>query len=525
LRADHLVIGSGLAALSFAALAASRGRRVIVLEAHEHPGGYGHTFRYGKPPKQYAFNAQLHYVWNCGPGRAVDNVLGKLGLRDEITFETFDADGFDRMRTPDLALDIPNDWDRLRTRLAALFPSDVDAIMGFLDEVQAIDAALEGLSARPTPLDLLRGGGGLARMWHRRRATVQDLFDHHRVPPEAQTLLALQWPDFMLPPERLSIFPWVMLFCGYMRGAYYPTRHFEHVVDTLVARIRARGGEVLLQHRVVDFLFDGDRCVGAEAERVDAKGRPTGERVRFQGAQVICNMDPRRASQMIGPERFSHRVRRKLDYDYSVSNFMVYAVVEGLDLRDHGFGRSNLFHTEDPDLNACFRRMVVQGDYSRPSFAVTVPSLLTSDRSDAPEGTQIVEILTAADHTRFQQLKIGGERAYAAKKKEILEQLLDVIEARYVPGLREHLVFKLTGSPTTNERYVLSPEGNSYGSNMTPDNMGLSRLTHHSSVPGLHFCNASSGFAGFTGTIWTGARLYERLEGDPVFTGPHVRSA
>ena len=93
---------------------------------------------------------------------------------------------------------------------------------------------------------------------------------------------------------------------------------------------------------------------------------------------------------------------------------------------------------------------------------------------------------------------------------------MDVVERDYVPGFRDHLAFQMLGSPTTNERFVNTPRGNSYGSNMTPGNMGPTRLTWESSVDGLHFCNATSGYAGFAGTIWTGANLYEKLSGDRV---------
>ncbi len=71
---------------------------------------------------------------------------------------------------------------------------------------------------------------------------------------EAQTLLALQWPDFLLPPNKLSFFAWVSLFSGYMDGAYYPTHHFEHVIESLVATIRKHGGEVQLNCRVTEKL-------------------------------------------------------------------------------------------------------------------------------------------------------------------------------------------------------------------------------------------------------------------------------
>jgi phytoene dehydrogenase-like protein len=354
----------------------------------------------------------------------------------------------------------------------------------------------------------------LRRIVRYRNATLQDVFDAFRLPLEAQTLLALQWPDFLLPPSKLSFFAWVALFTGYMGGAYYPTRHFEHVIETLVATIRGHGGEVRLRQRVTGFLLDGDRVSGVIAEEVDDDGVATGPVQELHGAEVVANMDPRRAAEMMGPERFSSRVRNQLLYEYSASNFMAYCVVEGLDLRDHGFGRSNLFHTDEPDLNVAFEAMLERGDYSTPSFAVTVPTLLTEDRSDCPAGKQIIEFLTVANYERFKNLRFSNRKQYNLAKRTIFDSILHVVERDYVPNLREHMVFKMLGSPTTNERYANSPRGHSYGSNMTPANMGASRLSWKSSVPGLHFCNASSGYAGFAGTIWTGSNLYGQLSGD-----------
>ena len=160
---------------------------------------------------------------------------------------------------------------------------------------------------------------------------------------------------------------------------------------------------------------------------------------------------------------------------------MVYAVVKGIDLRDYGFGKSNLFHTEEPDLNKAFHCMHILGDYSRPSFAVTVPTLLTENRNDCPPDEQIIELLTVANYQRFLDLKLSNPAGYRKMKNKILDTMLDVLEAHYVPDLRKHLVFQITGSPTTNERYCWSPAGNSYGSNMTPENIGRGRLTHETS--------------------------------------------
>ena len=83
-KIDYLVVGSGIAGLSFGALMAKAGKKVCIVEAHEFPGGFGHTFEMAK---KYKFNAQLHYVWNCGEGETVHQVLKKLDLDKTVTFE------------------------------------------------------------------------------------------------------------------------------------------------------------------------------------------------------------------------------------------------------------------------------------------------------------------------------------------------------------------------------------------------------------------------------------------------------
>jgi phytoene dehydrogenase-like protein len=517
---DYLIVGSGLAGLAFGALMAQAGRRVHVLEAHHHAGGYGHTFDFGGDGRHYRFNAQFHYVWNCGEGRTVHNFLRKLGLEDDVTFEEYDRNGFDRMRMPGWALDIPGSFPELARRLGDLFPHAAGRLADFVAEIRRTEQELDAIPEHGGTIALVARLPRLRRVVRYRHATLQDVFDRFALPKEAQTLLALQWPDFMLPPAELSFFAWVMLFAGYMRGAYYPTHHFEHVIDSLVRVIEKAGGEVRLGVRVTAFLERDRRVLGARTEEVLETGESTGRFEEHYARDTICNMDPRRAAEMIGLERFPPALRRRLSYDYSASNFMAYCAVEGIDLRDFGFGRSNLFHTEHPDLNEVFRAMRDHGDYSRPSFAVTVPSLLTDDGSDRPSGTQILELLTVADYDRFHYLKIANARAYREKKQAVFDAMLDVLERRYVPNLRKHLCFKMTGSPTTNQRYSLSPAGNSYGSAMTPANIGPGRLDHRTSLGGFHFCNASSGFAGFTGTIWTGCRLYEHLSGDSVHRNP-----
>ncbi len=508
MKPDYLIIGSGLSALTFGALMANSGKTVQILEAHEHPGGFGHTFTMAK---KYTFNAQFHYVWNCGEGQSVNQVLKRLGLDKEVTFERYDPNGFDHMRMPGYAMDIPSEPAELIQRLSALFPAHGDRIRQFVDEVEKTGAGLKIVAPPIDPIALLKHPQAAFSAISNVNSTLQDVFDKFQLPQAAQTLLALQWLDFLLPPDQLSFFAWVALFRGYQAGAFYPTQHFEDVINSLVKVIESHGGEVLLNHEISNFQVTDKTVTGVQA--MDLTTHQTAE---FTGDTVICNIDPQRAAKMIGEEKFSQKVRRKLDYEYSASNYMAYCVVKDLDLRDYGFGKWNLSHTGHEDLNEAFAQMYDRHDYSNPSFAITTPTLMTTASRDCPEDCQIVEFLTVANYDYFKQLRENDPKAYRQKKQEILDSILDVVEKHYVPNFRQHLVFDITGSPTTNERYCWCPEGNSYGSILTPRNVGLGRLNHETSLNQFYFCNASSGYPGFAGTVWTGAILYQRLSGDVI---------
>ena len=96
----------------------------------------------------------------------------------------------------------------------------------------------------------------------------------------------------------------------------------------------------------------------------------------------MCNLDPKMAAEMIGPQKFSPKVRKKLNYDYSPSSWISYCSVKGIDLRDHGFGRCNFFHTTENDINKIFNRMYEKGDYKKPSFAISfLINEITFDRN------------------------------------------------------------------------------------------------------------------------------------------------
>ncbi len=93
LDCDDLVMGSGMTGLAVAARLAHGGRRVIVVEAHETPGGYAHFLDLGR----YRFCAQVHYIFGCRPGGSLHALLDELDLIGQVPFPELDPDGYDHV--------------------------------------------------------------------------------------------------------------------------------------------------------------------------------------------------------------------------------------------------------------------------------------------------------------------------------------------------------------------------------------------------------------------------------------------
>jgi len=499
---DDLVIGSGMAGLAVASLLAHAGRRVAVLEAHDALGGYAHTFRM----KDYRFCAQVHYIFNCGEGESIHNLLDKLGCAEEVPFVRLDPEGFDHVVVAGERVRIPNGLAKFRGRLQRRFPEaeralrryfEVIAVLG--DELERLDVPKDRLS-----IDALRAAVRARHVLYYLRWTLEDLYEHVGMPARLRAILAGQCGDYLLPPRDVSLLLHAALVTLYDRGAYYPKNHYFHFVDTLAAAVRRHPGCVVLtEHEVERIETAGGRVTGVTT----TNGR------RFTARRYVSNADPRLTARLAGQEHFAND---RLDYEYSCGTFTMYLGVRGLDLRDHGFGSFNVWHYPDEDLNRQYDDQLRRHDLSNPWLFLSTPTLHSDAPGLCPPGDQILEVATACDHDRFATLRRVDRRAYNLEKKKIRDRILDVIAENYVPGLRDHLVMRVTGTPATNARFVRAPNGNSYGAALTPRNVGPHRAPFRSSLDNLWLANATAGFPSVAGAVGAGTRLYEELSGDRV---------
>lgn len=493
--------------LTVASLLAAAGARVAVIEAHEYPGGCCHTF----PMGDYRFCAAVHYIFSCGEGEPVYNLLRKLGLHQQITFERLDPEGFDRFSCPEQGLHfrVPNGLEKWCERLADRYPAEAAGIRRFFDIARRVSIELRGLPEIRSTLDIIRAAAGAPRVLRHRKHTLQDVFDQCRLSLPVQAILSTQLGDLGLPPARVSFLVYCALISSYGAGAYYPTEHFSAMIEAIAGVIeRAPGCSVVYDSEITRVVTERGRVSAVET----SDGR------RFRGARFICNGDPRKFVSLVGRRHFERRFLRSIDYHYSASSFSIYLGIRGVDLRDHGFGNWNVWHYPHLDINRMYAAQNERGDLSNPWLFMSTPTLCSphSEARHAPGSDQILEIITTCAFEPFAEAWRRGKRDYRRFKRQIRERMLDIVETHYVPDLRQHIALRLAGSPTTNRRYLWAPRGNIYGSELTPANVSASRLGAESSIENLYFTGASAAFPSIGGTVVGGSELYTRLTGDPV---------
>nr|ATQ36019.1 prolycopene isomerase [Proteomonas sulcata] len=456
---DVIVVGSGIAGLSCAALLGRYGYKVLVLESHSYAGGAAHSFEVKSKKGVYKFDSgpSLYSGLSVEDGvmkgqqRCVNPLKQVLDAVDEevecINYDTwgvclpegdFPATVGSEPFAQDLLRLFPGEkgefaveeWRKLQEYMTPLAAASVAlppaAIRFDLGLVKTLWRYLPSMMQNPNAPALLLGP----------YSNVLNKLD-------IKTEFIKNWLDMLcfllsgLPADGTIAAEVAFMFAEWYRPGVqldYPKGGSEGIINALVRGIEKHGGEVRTGAHVEEIM------VCKDAGRGELKARKA----------VVSNAALKSTLRLLPEDAISQDYFQSQEATPECPSFMHLHL---------GFDASGL-----PD-DLCCHYMVVNDwergvDAEQNLVLISIPSVL--DPSMAPEGMHALHAYTPA--TEPYDLWKGLDRKspeYEKLKEERSQVLWKAIE-RVIPDIRKRADVQMVGTPLTHERFLRRHRG-SYG--------------------------------------------------------------
>jgi phytoene dehydrogenase-like protein len=429
------IIGSGVAGLTAGAALANAGHQVTIFEQYHRPGGV-------TAPAEvdgYRWDLGQLIIEGLGPGEPLGLIMAELGVADKIHTRLEDR-GY---VFPDFAIRKPAAYAGVKWRieyLKSLFPQDADGLERYwrdylrFTRLMTIGRRMEhatGLEKLALQAHLYLT---LLPFLPKMKWSAQRIMDDYFQSRQLQAVFIAILADFFTPPTQ---FPGLGVFALNPEAVYEKrmprqlapgTEQLFHysilggistLVDALVARIEAQGGQIRCNSAVTQIVVNDGRVqgvvVGRETFPADAVIASGGAKETFFGLVGEQHL----------PADFAEKVRGQPLMD---SIFMVHLGVD-FDPSPHLQGPVTYFYgTYDIESGIAEGHQGIYHEGEK-GFVVHVPTLHTPGM--APAGRHAMTIYTIAPDKL-------AEGTWAEKKEEYTDKLIAYAE-KHIPALSEHV--------------------------------------------------------------------------------------
>jgi all-trans-retinol 13,14-reductase len=463
---DIIIIGAGLGGLTAGAKLARAGKKVLLLEHHDRPGGCATTFK----RKGFTMEVGLHEMDGLHAGDMKSRVFRDLGVFDKVEF--LKVPEFYRFVNGRQDVLISHDPEDVAERLSDLFPQEKEGIKKYFHQLMNIRRIMKESTGES-------------------EKNLGEFMDEIITNDDLKLILLGNLGYFHDDPYSLSLSYYSMAQSSYYQGGgNFIKGGSQKLSDYFVEAIEAAGGEVLLNTLATEILVDGDKATGVA---FIGKKDPTVKRAMAEC--VIANASVPLVAETLLPEEYGAKLSEQYeDLEPGASLLTVY----------FGFNRPlkeinkyySTFLYSESVKNQEDIKVNNAADFSERSFTFVDYSHVDSDL--APDGKSVGAVCCIDYTDQWDELT---EEEYKERKEKSAQAFIDRLE-RLIPGFREALEYYEVATASSVRRYTLNPNGAVYGFAQTPERV---QTDIESPLENLHFASAwTKTGGGFSGAIFSG---------------------
>src|SRR5688572_21428425 len=195
-RFDSIVIGSGAGGLAAAICLARAGQKVLVLEQHDVPGGWCHSFQL----KGQRFSPGVHYIGLLDQGESTNKLYEGLGVANDLVFFRMNKHGYEHCWIEGEKIDMPAGIDALQERLSNRFPAERVGLKKYLNLVRAVSQQVQLIPKMKGFWDNITIPFRTKLMGKYGLFSLKRVIDWHIKDPMLKAVLNVQCGDHGLPP-------------------------------------------------------------------------------------------------------------------------------------------------------------------------------------------------------------------------------------------------------------------------------------------------------------------------------------
>ncbi|MCF8459271.1 MAG: NAD(P)/FAD-dependent oxidoreductase [Flavobacteriales bacterium] len=503
---DAIVIGSGLGALTFGAIMAKQGKKILLLEKHYVPGGFTHVFK----RKEYEWDVGIHYVGDMHKEFTFFSILFDYITDYQLKWQEMD-EVYDRIILGENIYDFKAGKENFLEMLYERFPGHENEIDTYIEKVyKSVGSSKKFFQERAFPFIISKLFGSIfkRKYYELSDRTTKEVLDEITDNQELKAVLAGQYGDHGMPPGESSFAIQSVVNKHYWKGGAFPVGGCQRIAETIIPVIEKAGGAVAVRAGVEKIIVENGKATG----------------VLMEDGSVV------QAPMIVSSAGYLNTFARLLDKDVqkaigfspdkgvppSVSHVCLYIGLKE-NLRELGIGSTNYWVYPHNDHDRGVKEYMADPSKPFPVTYISFPSLKDPEWDERYPGKSTIEMITLAPYEWFakwedERWKHRGDE-YEAYKEKFAQRLLKELYKQF-PQLEGKIDYYELSTPLSTKHFVNYEHGEIYGLDHSPKRFRMPELRPRTSIKNLYLTGQDIVTVGIGGALMSG-----------LLTASHVTSS